>query len=110
MREYTRRGRWVGAAISMTQHYLCGELSSRLGQLECAAAGQPSCCAVHELRRQAESSPPFILCAVARRALELADVLCWDALQRGEIATFADESAIAADLYEFATCALLLDQ
>jgi hypothetical protein len=96
--------------MPVTQHYLCGELASRLARLECAAGGQVSCCAVHQLRRDAECSPPFALRVVARRALVLADVLCWDALQRGDISTFADEAAIAADLHEFATCARLLEE
>jgi hypothetical protein len=95
--------------MPMTQQYLCGELATRLARLECAAAGQVSSCAVHQLRRAAECAPPSALCRVARRALELADDLCWDALQLGDIPTFADEAAIAAELHEFAACARLLD-
>lgn len=94
--------------MRMTQHYLCGELALQVARLECAAADQASRWAVHELRRDAESSPPFALCEVARRALLLADVLCWDALFRGDMPGFADEAAVAADLHEFAACARLL--
>lgn len=65
---------------------------------------------VHALRRDAECSTPYELCEVARRALQLADVLCWDALEAGELTRFVDEAVIAADLHEFATCAQLLDE
>ncbi len=94
----------------MTQQYLCGELAWRLSQLECAAAGQRSRCAVHQLRRDAELAQPFALCGIARRALELADDLCWDALQQGRVSAFEVEAAIAAELHEFAVCARLLDE
>jgi hypothetical protein len=96
--------------MPMTQHYLCGELATRLACLECVAVDQASRCAVHQLRRDAELSPPFALCEVARRALLLADLLCWDALARGDVSSFADEAAIAADLHEFAACAQLLEE
>jgi hypothetical protein len=108
MPDSTSRIRWV-AVMPMTQQYLCGELAQRLAQLESAAAGQAHCRAVHQLRRDAESSPPSALGAVARQALLLADAMCWDALQQGDVSTFSHETAIAAELYEFATCARLLD-
>ncbi|MDR2983862.1 MAG: hypothetical protein LBV34_03385 [Nocardiopsaceae bacterium] len=93
----------------MTQQYLCGELASLLARLEDVAARQGTSCAVHALRRDAECSPPDELSAVAQRALQLADALCWDALEKGDIPRFADDAAIAADLHEFATCARLLE-
>ena len=95
--------------MPMTQQYLCGELTSRLGRLERVAAGQQSCDDVRRLRRSAECAPPYALRAVARRVLQLADALCWEALEHGDVATFIEEAAIAADLLEFATCAQLLD-
>ena len=99
-----------GAAMPMTQQYLCGELALRLARLEYAAAGQGFSCAVHRLRRDAESSSPFALCDVVRRALRLADELCWGVLEHGNVSTFEEVTAIAADLLEFATCARLLDE
>jgi hypothetical protein len=95
--------------MPMTQYYLCGELATRLARLECVA-DQGSRSAVHQLRRDAELSPPSALCEMARRALVLADLLCWDALGRGEVAHFADVAAIAADLHDFATCARLIGE
>ena len=97
-------------AVPVTQQYLCGELASRVARLECAAVGRESCDAVRQLRRAAESSPPFALGGVARRALQLADVLCWDAVRRGDVSAFFEVAAVAADLHEFAMCARLLDE
>jgi hypothetical protein len=96
--------------MPMTQQYRCGELASRLARLEGAAAGQVSGSAVGQLRSDAESTHPFGLCHIASQALQVADALCWDALERGDLSTFANEAAIAADLHEFATCARLLDE
>lgn len=95
--------------MPMTQHYLCGELATRLALLERAAADQTDSCAVHELRRDAEMAPPSRLCDIALRALQLADTLCWDALDQGRVRTFAEEAVLAAELHEFAVCAHLLD-
>jgi hypothetical protein len=44
------------------------------------------------------------------RALTLGDGLCWDALDRGEIAAFTDRAAVCAELCEFGVCAGLLDE
>lgn len=96
--------------MPMTQQYLCGELALRLARLECASAGLGSSCAVHRLRREAESSSPFALCDVVRRALRLADEVCWGVLELGDVSTFEEVTALAADLLEFATCARLLDE
>lgn len=89
----------------MTQQYLCGELAIRLATLAGAAADDQL---ITTLRRHAEAAPPSALPGLARRALQIADHVCWDALQRGDVATYARTADAAADLHEFATCARLL--
>jgi hypothetical protein len=90
----------------MTQHYLAGELSLRLEQLEGVARER----AVGELRREAERTPPAALSCVLMRALALSDSLCWDSLDRGDAAAFSAQAAISADLYEFGLFACLLEE
>jgi hypothetical protein len=90
----------------VTEQYLCGELAIRLATLANAAAADDQL--VTALRRHAESAPPSALPAIVRRALQIADHVCWDALHRGDIARFTCAAAAAADLHEFAVCARLL--
>lgn len=94
----------------MTQHYLAGELSLRLAQLQAAAASRAAAYEVACLRREAEAAAVGTLAPVVLRALELADGLCWDALTRGDAAAFADQAAICADLHEFGVSAGLLSE
>jgi hypothetical protein len=89
----------------MTQHYLAGELSLRLAQLEGVAGGR----GFGDLRREAERTPPASLAGVLARALGLSDSLCWDALTRGDTAAFSAQAAICADLYEFGVFAGMLE-
>jgi len=93
----------------MTQHYLCGELASRLALLERTARDETAAREVRALRCEAEMAAPRKLRGIARRALKLADTLCWDALEQGRMATFTEQAALAADLHEFAVVAHLLD-
>lgn len=91
----------------MTQEYLIGELSVRLEQLQAAA----TCEAVRDvtrLRWQVETGSPAGLASAARRALALADVLCWESLSRGDVAAFARQAKVSADLRQFGVCARLL--
>jgi hypothetical protein len=93
----------------MTQHYLTGELSLRLAELQ-AVAGKQACARdVAGLRREAEKGPLTGLGSVAIRALELTDRMCWDSLTRGDAPAFGREAAICAELWEFAVCASLFD-
>lgn len=94
----------------MTQHYLAGEMSLRLAQLQ-AVAASPACMRdVAHLRREAETGPLTALASVALRALELTDGLCWDSLSRGDTPAFARQAAVGAELREFGACADLLDE
>ncbi len=92
----------------MTQEYLIGELSVRLGQLQ-AAAQHAASGDVANLRREVETSPAAWLAAGVTRALALADRLCWNSLSDGDVAAFSRQSAIGADLRLFGACARLID-
>jgi hypothetical protein len=92
----------------MTKQYLIGELSARLEQLQAAAAADTAP-DVAELRQEVESGPLVGLAPAAMRAIAIADTLCWDSLARGDIAAFARQAEISADLRLFGTCARLLD-
>jgi hypothetical protein len=91
----------------MTQQYLIGELSVRLEALQAAT----TCEAVRDvtrLRWQVETGSPAGLASATRRALALADVLCWESLSRGDVPAFARQAKVSADLRQFGVCARLL--
>jgi hypothetical protein len=94
----------------MTQHYLAGELSLLLARLQAVATNQPSARAAARLRREAETWPLPALVSVVVRALELADGLCLNSLERGDTAAFTCTAAVCADLYDFGICACLLEE
>ena len=93
----------------MTQQYLIGELSVRLGQLQ-AASAHDAAQDVARLRHQVEMGPLIGLGPAALRALALADGLCWESLSRGDMAAFARQAEISADLRQFGACARLLPE
>jgi hypothetical protein len=93
----------------MTQQYLIGELSVRLGQLQ-AATAQHAAQDVACLRLQVETGPLAGLGPAALRALAIADRLCWESLSRGDMAAFARQAEISADLRQFGACARLLPE
>ena len=94
----------------MTQQYLAGELSLRLARLQEVATNRGFVPELVCLRREAETGPLAALPWVLVRALTLGDGLCWDALDRGEIAAFTDRAAVCAELCEFGVCAGLLEE
>jgi hypothetical protein len=91
----------------MTQDYVAGELSVRLEQLQ-SVAPQQGAARVAQLRRDVESCPLSWLTAAITRALALAEGLCWDSLSQGDIAAFARQASICADLQQFGICSRLL--
>lgn len=93
----------------MTQQYLIGELSVRLEELQ-AAASQVAAVAVSRLRREVETRPASGLASAARRALTLADDMCWDSLSAGDATAFTRLSQISAEMRQFGICARLLDE
>jgi len=91
----------------MTQEYLIGELSVRLEELQ-AATTREEVRAVTRLRQQVEAGSPAGLASAARRALALADLLCWESLSLGDVPAFARQAKVSADLRQFGVCARLL--
>jgi hypothetical protein len=91
----------------MTQDYLIGELSARLGRLQAVAVGAAADLA--RLRRRVETRPAAELAAETTQALALADQLCWESLSRGDAAAFDRQAAVSADLRLFGICARLLE-
>ncbi|MDA8208062.1 MAG: hypothetical protein M0Z92_03620 [Actinomycetota bacterium] len=94
----------------MTQQYLVGELSLLLGELEVEVCQRDFAQKVAGLRRKLEHSPPGRLSEMAWQALELADDVCWDSLQRADASALICQAATCARLREFAVCAALIDE
>ncbi len=92
----------------MTQQYLAGELSVLLSHLQAAATTQAAGRDAWSLRLAAETEPARRLPWVTARALALAERLCWDSLARGDVAAFARQAAVCAELHDFGVCASLL--
>ena len=91
----------------MTQQYLKGELSLRLGEV----GNHPDCAtvpAVADLRRRVEDAPLSALPDLALEAMDVLDAVCWASLEDGDTAAFERESRLGRELHEFAVCAGLL--
>jgi hypothetical protein len=84
----------------MTQHYLSGELSLLLEQLQATTNDDTATAEVAHLRREAETSPPTALSLVAARALELADGICWDSVADTDTTAFDHQATASADVWE----------
>jgi hypothetical protein len=95
--------------VEMTQQYIAGELSLRLGQLQAAARDQDRATQLARLRYEAETIPRSLR-SVAARALGLGDRLCWDSLGRGDASAFGRQAAICAELWEFGLSAHLFEE
>jgi hypothetical protein len=93
----------------MTQQYVAGELSLLLGQLQAVMTNEASVAEIAHLRQRAETGPGSALAPVVVRALRVTDWVCGDSLTRGDEAAFIRQAAVAADLWEFAVCAGLLE-
>jgi hypothetical protein len=92
----------------MTQHNLVGELSELLGLAQAVAPGTASSRVILRLRHEGERTAPAELADVVTRALALLDVLCWEALSRGDMVAFVRHCEIAAEIRLFGVCASLL--
>lgn len=92
----------------MTQQYLSGELSVLLAQLPEVATSPRSREAALGLRRLTETVPVSELAFVLARALVVVDELCWESLECGSTAAFAEQAIIGAELREFGISARLL--
>ncbi len=90
----------------MTQQYLVGEFSSLLAELQPAPGEWPA--AVDELRREVERSALSGLPRLACEAMDLTDMICWAALERGDASGFCSCAATAVALRDFTANAGLL--
>lgn len=91
----------------MTQEYLIGEMSVRLERLqECAGPGTTRNLA--RLRHRVETESLSLLAGKVPYALALADAACWTSLSAGDVAAFARQAELSAELREFGVCARLL--
>ncbi len=94
----------------MTQQYVAGELSLRLGELQAVATNHELAQEIARLRDEAERAPHAALGSVVVRALGLANGFCWDSLESGDAWAFSRRAAICADLWEFSVCACLVEE
>src|SRR5215831_15534355 len=94
----------------MTQQYVAGELSLRLGELQAVATDDELAREIARLRDEAERAPRAALGSVVARALGLANRFCWDSLESGNAVDFSRRVAVCADLWEFSVCACLVGE
>jgi len=94
--------------MGMTQQYLAGELSVLLERMQTVTTTEAAGRDASTLRQAAETEPVQALGWVTVRALTLADRLCWDSLDLGDIGAFTRQAAVGAALREFGVCAGLL--
>lgn len=94
-------------AVQVTQQYLIGETCLLLARMQ-EAAPDTGARELALLRHEAEESAPWALAGVAARALRIADGLCWQCLERGDLEAFSRQCACAAELRAFCVCAQLI--
>ena len=91
----------------MTQQYIIGQFSALLEELQ-PPPGDGLAAAVHDLRRDVESSPLPMLPRLAREAMNLTDRICWEALERGDPNGFCRYANTAVALGDFSDNAFFL--
>ena len=95
-------------AMAMTRQYMAGELSVLLAHLQAVTTTEAAGREAWSLRHAAETEPIRALRSVTVCALAFTEGLCWDSLNRGDIAAFTRQAAVGAELHEFGVCAGLL--
>ena len=90
----------------MTQQYIVGQFSVLLEDLQPHSGEWLA--AVWELRREVESCSLSMLPRLAQQAMGLTDLICWSALERGDVDSFWGCARSAAALGEFIDSARLL--
>jgi len=90
----------------VTQQYIVGQFSSFLGDLQPAPVEWLA--AVDDLRREVESSPLPMLPQLAHEAMDLTDMICWAALEEGDVGGFCRYAETAVALGEFTAAAGLM--
>jgi hypothetical protein len=90
----------------MTQQYIVGELSVLLAGLHPVPGELLE--AVGKLRHEVESGPLLMLPRRAREAITLTDIICWVALEQGDVSGFRMHADVAVALRELTANANLL--
>ncbi len=91
----------------MTQQYIVGEFSALLAGLQ-PVTGELLGEAVGDLRHEVEFGPLPMLPRLAREAMTLTDMICWVALEQGDMSGFRRYADAAVALREFTASANLL--
>jgi hypothetical protein len=89
-----------GLGVPVTQQYIVGELSALLAGLQ-ATPDEWLSRVVRSLRREVEISPPAMLPQLAREATNLTEMLCWVALELGDVSGFCRHAETASALRDF---------
>lgn len=92
----------------LTQQYIVGQFSVLLEELQPPAGEWLA--AVRELRGDVESCSLSMLPRLAQQAIGLTDLICWSALERGDVDGFCGCARSAAALGEFIDNAGLLQE
>jgi hypothetical protein len=92
--------------VSVTQQYIVGQFSVLLEDVRPPAGEWLA--AVRELRGEVESCSLSMLPRLARKAIGLTDLICWSALEQGDLDSFWGCARSAAALGEFIDNARLL--
>ena len=90
----------------MTQQYIVGQFSVLLEALQPPPGEWRA--AIRRLRREVESCPLSMLPRLAQEAIGLTDLICWSALEQGDVGSFYGYARSAAALGEFFDSARLL--
>ena len=90
----------------MTQQYIVGQFSVLLEDLQPPSGEWLA--AVRKLRSEVESCPFSMLPRLAQEAIGLTDLICWSALEQGDVSSFCGYARSAAALGEFIDSARLL--
>lgn len=88
-------------AIKMTWHYIAGELSLLLGELQEATRDEMIVKEISHLRKEAETVPYTVLADVASESLALANDACKLSLAVGDSRGFSRQLSICHDLWCF---------
>ena len=91
----------------MTQQYIVGEFSALLAELQ-PVNDELLDEALRNLRHEIEFGPLPMLPRLAREAMTLIDMICWLALEQGEVSGFRRDADTAIALREFTASANLL--
>jgi len=94
--------------VSVTQQYIVGQFSVLLEDLQPPPGEWLA--AVRELRSEVESCSLSMLPRLAQEAIGLADLICWCALEQGNLDSFWGCARSAAALGEFIDNARMLQE